>query len=187
MSDIRVSVKWKSSTVFAGEDIEGIITFKNVSQVDNLHLSPSTGECASTRDLDYDRQRETLLHFPTEGQASHSPAKLPSIPTVPHRSAKIHKSALSLSTHRAFAASPAHGEQGVSSTESSSRTSKQRSSVSIVSIGGETVTEARSPDASTNSARPVRGHVRAASLQLLPRSTASNLGEGPHLGSLGNP
>ena len=32
-SDLQVFVKWKEQTVFAGEDVECTITFKNVAEI----------------------------------------------------------------------------------------------------------------------------------------------------------
>lgn len=167
MSDLRVSVRWKNSTVFAGEEIECIITFKNVSQAPR---SPSPGLQLRRHDPSRERWKEALPLRPTQGLASSSHIKTPLMPGIPHLNTKVHKPALSISTHNGIAPIPALNEPEGVSKVSGSKKKKHGSSVSIVSLSGDPVNGAQTLGSVMNAARPIRGHVRAASLQLLPRS-----------------
>jgi len=176
MSDIRASVQWKSSTVFAGEDIECRITFKNVSQASNPRHSPSPSKHRRGRGPSGERRKEALPHPPMNGAAVHSNMIYPSMPGFRHPNARSQKPALSLSNSNGFPLSlMPNVSEAVPETRSSENHTHRRS-VSIVSIGGNTIDETSSYGPRLTSRRPVCGHVRAASLQSLPRRVGSSNG-----------
>lgn len=182
MSDIRVSVQWKTSTVFAGEEIECTITFKNVSQVRNVRRSPSPSSQVRGHAAKRERWKEALPLRSTQAPSVAGHRISPSIPGFPQPNTRTHKPALPLSTSNGFPQALApRAPEGLSGM-ASSRSNKHRRSISIVSIGGDTVDEVPAPGQSALSGRPVRGHTRASSLQVLPRRTGMSSG-GPLTGS----
>lgn len=168
MSDVRVSVQWKSSVVFAGEDLECIITFNNVSQAYHVGNSSSSSSNLRNQSTARERWKESLPH--------HDPSK-----SIGHtRNNSISKSDHARETSRtrwppSSLTTPAvirHGT-GIAEAQSTKGNTKQerhRRSVSIVSLAHDahqtpnTQTETPTP----TFPRPVRGHARAASLQVLP-------------------
>ncbi len=181
MSAIHVSTQWKSSTVFAGEEIECTITFENVSQAHNFPRIPSPSSQLLRGGPSRERWKETLQIRSTQGLASSNQRTSPSISGIPQTTSKTHKPSLSLSTsHRCPPVSMPSRSESVSKI-SSSANNKHRRSVSIVSIGGETIDEAPSRSPVLGSGRPIRGHLRAASLQVLPRRMI-NSNSGPQSG-----
>lgn len=176
MSDIRVSVQWKSSTVFAGEDIECTITFKNFSQPGNLRRSPSPSTQLRRHGTSRERWKEPLQRRSVQGAAIYGNKIPPSMPGFPHPYTRSHKPALSLSTSNGFPLAPTPSISEAVPRARSSENNPHSTSVSIVSIGGDTIDEAPSPGPMLSSGRPVRGHVRAASLQFLPRRASSSNG-----------
>lgn len=160
MSDIRVSVQWKSSTVFAGEDIECTITFKNVARA---RRTPSPNSQIRGHGLHRERWKDNLpsqlLQKPTAGQQRKS--SLASQPGY-----RKHKPALSLSTPNGHYPP----QQQNSEPPPQTSTYQKRRSISIVSIGTNLPEEntTHTPPLS-GVRRPSHGHSRAASLQLLPK------------------
>ena len=182
MSDIRVSVQWKSSTVFAGEEVACTITFKNVAQPRSLRRSPSPSQFrghASHRE----RWKEALpmRSGQSPGIAAHRNSS--SLPGFATSKARMHKQTLSLSTSNGFPPASVSGLREAAPAVSRGGESKHRRSVSIVSLGGETGEETSPHGQHMNSGRPTRGHTRSASLQVLPRRGAV-LGGGPSSGNL---
>lgn len=163
MSNIRVFVQWKNSTVFAGEDIECQITFKNISQCSTTHgnssLSPELCTSASSRG----RWKESIA-----SQPAHIPSRQSQnfAASTPQNSLTVHRSTLSFS-----AQSPRRqGLTGIFSSDTSKNDSvgqqKHKRSVSIVSIGKEPTTAAETYVHPLALKRPGRAHARAASLQV---------------------
>ncbi|KAI9776214.1 MAG: hypothetical protein M1839_000535 [Geoglossum umbratile] len=167
-STIRVFVHWTEQTVFAGEDVECRITFKNTAPVvggakpntQNNQGFPAGG----------DRQRKTPWHGPVAGTRS-SGALVSGASASPPRG---HQPTLSLSVPP----SPGrrHGSPGSSGAAPNGITERPRHkhhrSVSIIPIGGSRV--GGSEGTKTNGVppsgqRPSRGHTRSASLQIVPR------------------
>ena len=163
MSDnVRVSVQWKSNTVFAGEHIECIITFTNASQ-SRRSTSPRPRGIGSSRD----RWKDSLSS-PTAHTEHHTHDKVPSVAPSSNVYPRFHKAASSVGEANGGPklATPDNGTtivKGIASGEKS-----HRRSVSIVSIGGDTIEEStvRGPPLRQ---RPGQAHMRAASLQILPR------------------
>ena len=176
MSDIRVFVQWKSSTVFAGEEIECTITFRNVSQPRNLRRSPSPSTQLRRHGSSRERWKETLPLRSVQGATNSGNKISPSIPGFPHPNTRSHKPSLSLSTSSGFPLARTPNTPDTVSKAPSSDRNEHRRSVSIVSIGGDTIDENPSPGPILSSKRPVRGHARAASLQVLPKRTDSSNG-----------
>ena len=160
MSDIRVSVQWKSSTVFAGEDIECAITFRNVARAQR---APSPN--AQLRGHGFNRERwkdNVPSHSIRKSSGGHQRKT-----SVASQSAyRTHKPALSLNTLNGHLVP----QQPSNSPLQQTSTQDKRRSISIVSIGGN-VADGESGHGSplNSSKKPTRGHSRAASLQVLPR------------------
>ena len=168
MSDVHVSVQWISSAVFAGEDLECIITFKNVSQAYHVQSSSSPNFNLRGQSTARERWKESLPH--------HGPSR-----SIGHtRNNSISKSdhaQETSSTHwpSSFLASPVDPRHSIGIAEAQSakgdtKHERHRRSVSIVSLGNDvhqtqnTRTESQTPTVR----RPGKGHASAASLQVLP-------------------
>ena len=161
---IRVFVRWHDQTVFAGEDVQCRITFKNVAPA---HSGAHPSAKASPHHLRPQRPK------PGPGLAP---------PTGPG-AARGHRSSLSLtvpsprSRHRADSTpwSPP------AALETRPASNGHRRSVSIVSIGSAGAADGQTPasPASSSVSNPRRGHVRASSLQIASRAAVAN---GPRSG-----
>ena len=166
MSNIRVSVQWQKSTVFAGENIECTITFKNTSPTTIHSGSPSphthTRRTGQTRDrwkFNSPQQQDV-----DAGQTAIVGASRPR--------GHGHRSTLSLNTSNTGVL---HGgphpppNKIRENTDLANR--RHKNSVSIISISHDSTTEV--PNSKTNNpipARnpPLRKHGRSASLQATP-------------------
>ena len=164
MSDIRVSVQWKNPTVFAGEDVECTITFKNIALAHRLRPSPSPGH-GSHRE----RWRETLPMRSANTPTSNKHGKSPSFPGPSQSYATTHKQSLSMSSANGFAKSPVAEVHNAITKVASPGDNKHRRSVSIVSIRGEIDDEATQQGQLLNSGRSGHSHTRAVSLHVMPR------------------
>lgn len=163
-SNIRVFVQWKDSTVFAGEDIECTITFKNVASPEGHDRSPTRRPNGFA--MGGERQRKLNVppvHSSTRPSVSRNSSFASQLPPS---HARGHGPALSLyapstAGGRASAVppSPAHGNNAGGQ--------KHARSVSIVSLGTDAGTEL-SHDRGVPIRRPARGHGRSASLQVVP-------------------
>lgn len=166
-SNIRVFVQWKNSTVFAGEDIECTITFKNVAPPEGSDRSP-------VRKLNGfahggDRQRKLPpVHSSTRPSLSRNSSF---VSQGPYQNSRGHRPALSLSSplpvhnhHPSSHSSAAH--HNGSPTPGGQKHAHGRS-LSILSIGTDAATE-KSYEAANSPRRPARGHGRSASLQVMP-------------------
>lgn len=169
LTNIRVFVQWTEQTVFAGEDIECEITFRNIAPTPapsraTLHPPLANGFAPGG-----DRQRKTTAAHVKNGSAS-------SARPVPQSG---HRTTLSLNvpvnTVRSQAApdswnvAPSKGKQGHS----------HKRSVSIISIGASDSGVIGDITGSVgNVERPQRskGHGRSASLQIVPRRHGVNGG-----------
>lgn len=178
MSNIRVFVQWSEQTVFAGENIECQITFKNVAAVPNVPGSTSHPGSLNGFASNGGRERKIMpLHTPASQGKSNALQNNRSAP-----SSRGHRSALSLNVP---AGSGRSGEGlGPKTTAYNKVGIEQRShkrSVSIMSLGisedpGDEVVIQR--NVAEGSRGPSRGHARASSLQIIPRRTGTN-GTGP--------
>lgn len=168
-SDIQVFVKWKDQSIFAGEDVECTITFKNVAEKgDDPGNAPTPHSRRQSRSAITPRSDSFSLRLPS------NPFRNPnrrSYPTVPRKS-PAHRISSSVSSPLIGSHSfppPSTPRNGPSAGH------KHKRSISILSIdseGGNSNTAGdktpRTPG-QLNHSRPVRGHGRSASLQVVPR------------------
>ena len=158
MSDIRVSVQWSSSTVFSGEDIECKITFKNDSQALDTFHSASSNSVLRNPALARGRWKGIL------------PAQIPLSQHPKNWNSK--KQVLDSFINNNEFKSP------------SATRNPHRRSVSIVSLAKETQTrsEEKPQRHASPLKRPNQGHIRTASLQIVPGRVGAG-GSGPSSGS----
>ncbi|KZF19993.1 Rgp1-domain-containing protein [Xylona heveae TC161] len=158
-SNIRVYVQWKEQTVFAGEDVECIITFKNVAR-DESRASTVNGFMPRG-----ERQRKiTPFQVPlSDASMSRNPAALAS-------QARGHRPTLSLNVPSSNISSP-HPSSPWSGRSNGSYTpgNAHKRSVSILSVGSDALPEEPPIHGSAlPTIKPTRNHARSASLQILP-------------------
>jgi len=164
-SSIRVFVRWKEQTVFAGEDVECEITFKNVAANPSSHR-------ASPNNNPSPFQPPSHRKAPSS-QIKGSPLNPHSAPT-----GRGHRSTLSLTVPTNSSRPPVVSGSWPSkqSVKTPQDAGKHKRSVSIISIPAN---ESATDDISSQTGRgergrPSRGHGRAASLQILPRGSGLN-------------
>lgn len=166
-------MQWKNSTVFAGEDIECQITFKNISQCSTTREGSSLSPELCTSALGRGRWKESIA-----SQSAQIPSRQPQNPasSTPQNPLTVHRSALSLSAQ----SSRRQGLTGIYSSDASKNNSvgqqKHKRSVSIVSIGKEPRIAAETYVHPLALKRPGRGHARSASLQVPSHKTGIALG-----------
>jgi hypothetical protein len=173
-SNIRVFVQWSEQTIFAGEDIECQITFKNVAAVPNApSSSPHPGSLNGFTTGGGRERKSTPLRTPAapgKNNISQSSRAAPS--------GRGHRSTLSLNVPVGSGRSnqtDVPRNSGHSEVGQEERSHKR--SVSIISLG---ISEDPGDEASTQrnvaegSRRPSRGHIRASSLQIIPRRSGTN-------------
>ena len=169
MSDIRVSVQWKNPTVFAGEDIECTITFKNIALARSVRRSPSPDTHTTSHGSHRERWKDTLPIRSPNVTASTIHRKSPSLSGVSQPHTRTHKQALSPSSANSFPKSPINDVHSTLSKNSYVGDTKHRRSVSIVSLQGD-ANKGTSPHGQLlNSGRASHAHSRAASLHVMPR------------------
>ena len=160
-------MNWTEQTVFAGEDVECIITFKNTAVAPtpvrtSLHPSSAKGFGPGS-------QRKPLV-----SQAQREADSLPGNHSTPGRS---HRSTLSLNGPTvSLRSQPTSTPWGGHSSKPSG---PHKRSVSIISIGaseGGTDDVASHGSFADRPKGPSRGHGRSASLQIIPRRQGVNGG-----------
>lgn len=177
-SDIQVFVRWKEQTIFAGEDVECIITFKNVAET-------SSPDAHGPQHPVHQRKASRSI---TVGSQSDSYFSLKS-PQNFFFNNHYHRRSLTLSprnktfdrSHRIssslgspFGAAHSFPPQSPSTLGPGSN-HKHKRSISILSIDSEGGGHDKTPATPQfNRARPARGHGRSASLQILPRRNDDN-------------
>ncbi|CAI6339379.1 unnamed protein product [Periconia digitata] len=167
-SNIRVFVQWKNSTVFAGEDVECTITFKNVAPVSNRSPVRKANGFAHHGG---ERQRKLPpVHSSTRPSLSRNSSFVSQGPSQNHRG---HRPALSLSSplppngDRLPPAQTSASLYNGSTTPGGVRKHAHGRSLSILSMGTDAPTET-SHEGTSSPRRPARGHGRSASLQVIP-------------------
>ena len=160
-SKVRAYVQWKDSSVFSGEEIECIISFKNTC--DDKDQQAPDDHTTSSRQKPAQRQR-TVTH------STQQLSTVPSVaPSVAGSRAPSHRPTLSLSVYPP----PSNAHQRVPSHAASNTTNTTRNaptharSLSIMSMGSDNAAATNS-----NNVRrpPARGHGRSASMQVLSRT-----------------
>lgn len=166
-TNIRVFVQWTEQTVFAGEEIECQITFKNVASNPppprTLIHPPSTNGFAAGGD----RQRKVPI-AQVRNTNSLSPRHPPS--------ARGHRSTLSLTAPVGVGRSPpGPGSWTGAHSKASASGSTHKRSVSIISIGAsESAADDNASNGTADGQRMMRAHRRSASLQIIPRRPGQN-------------
>ena len=181
MSDIRVSVQWKNPAVFAGEDIECTITFKNIALARRVNHSPPPSPHTTSHGSHRERWKETLPMRSANTPASPKHRRSPSLPGFSQSHAGTHKHLLSNNSANGSGKSSVAEFYDSISKPACPGHNKHRRSVSIVSIRGEANEETSRHGHLLNSGRSGHSHARAASLHVMPRgngplSNASLLG-----------
>lgn len=168
MSDIRVSVQWKNLTVFAGEDIECTITFKNVALARSVRRSPSPSPHSANYGSHRERWKETLPIRSANSSTSATHRKSPSFSSFSQSHARTHKQGSSISSANGIPKSPIIDVGDDISKTAAPGDNKHRRSVSIVSIRGQANDEIQHGQLK-KSGRLGHSHIRSASLHVMPR------------------
>lgn len=170
-SNIQVFVKWRDQTIFAGENVECTITFKNVAD--------TASEASNGGDGGQHQRKASRVanHAGSPNSDSFFSLKSPQNLFSGRRSYSIssqrkpyHRTASSLSSP--LAASHSFPPTSSPSTRSWQPGHSHKRSVSILSIDSEGPTE-KAPSPQNLRAKPARGHGRSASLQIAPRRNES--------------
>ena len=169
-------MQWTEQTVFAGEDIECQITFKNIATTPTPSKSTQRTAAANGFAPGGERQRK-----PPGTQVKSS--TLSPRPTQPIRG---HRTTLSLTAPVTTMRSPqiGSGPWNGAHPKSGNENGSHKRSVSIISIGAS---ETAADDTTSHSSLPEgprrlsRGHGRSASLQIVARRNV--VGGGPMLGN----
>lgn len=166
-SDIQVFVRWKDQTIFAGEDVECTITFKNVAE-----SSPNSGP---GEPHSHQRRHSRAVNTSSNSDSFFS-LKSPFSQSRRSYSKPFHRVTSSLNSpwfgSHSFPppSTPSTPRHGPSSGH------KHKRSVSILSIDGEGGGENTQIPRSPSRPKPARGHGRSASLQVLPRQNENHEG-----------
>jgi RAB6A-GEF complex partner protein 2 len=180
-SSIRVFVHWTEQTVFAGEDVDCRITFKNTAPVVGGAKPNARNTQANGFPVGGDRQRKAPWQGPAAGARSNMPLASRT------SSSRGHQPALSVS----MPPSPGrrHGSPGSSGATPNGTTERPRHkhhrSVSITPIGRHKAGggEGGKTNGMPSGQRPSRGHTRSASLQIAPKSFGRSTSPGTTSGS----
>lgn len=164
LTNIRVFVQWTEQTVFAGEDIECEITFKNIATTPTpsrttLHPGAANGFAPGG-----ERQRK----------APGAQVKSSTLSPRPPQATRGHRTTLSLTAPVTSVRSSqvGSGSWNGGHSKAGKESGSHKRSVSIISIGAS---ETAADDLASHSSLPEgprrlsRGHGRSASLQIVPR------------------
>ncbi|KAL5118986.1 Golgi membrane exchange factor (Ric1p-Rgp1p) subunit [Pleosporales sp. CAS-2024a] len=162
-SNIRVFVQWKNATVFAGEDVECTITFKNVALPEGRGRSPARTHNGFAPGGDRQRQLPRV-HSSTRPSASRNSSFTTA--QKPPAQVRAHGPALSLYTPSSVG-SPRSPARPSAATAHSTGGQNHGRSLSIMSLGADAAPET-SRDRGPSSPRPARAHARSGSLQIVP-------------------
>ncbi|KAF3008618.1 hypothetical protein E8E13_008121 [Curvularia kusanoi] len=166
-SNIRVFVQWKDATVFAGEDVQCTITFKNVANPGGRDPSPVRRHNGFAPGGE--RQRKLPpVHSSTRPSISRNSSFVSQIPGSPHlrghsTAASVHAASIAGDVRSPITPSGGFGNPG--------RGHKHGRSISIISLGTDAATGG-SHNGSVTPTRPSRGHGRSASMQVLNRPSS---------------
>ena len=174
MSQIQLSVQWRNSTVFAGEDVDCTITFKNVARPPPQPQSHSPGPRLRHHDK-RERWKGALPERSAHGKQNLGLLELPSAGRFKEFSAGAHRTCATLGAHKdGYSETTASAPRGdVPKLTKVGGSHKHKRSVSIVSIGGDLIGEPATPCQKPRPGTNVRRHARAISLQVLPKRTES--------------
>lgn len=171
-SNIQVFVKWKDQTIFAGENVECTITFKNVTD------SSSEARSGGEHGLHQRKASRVANRASNSNSDSFFALKSPQGLFSGRRSYSIssqrppnHRTASSLSSPIG-ASHSFPPPSGPSTPRNWQPGHSHKRSVSILSIDSEGQPD-KSPSQQNFRARPARSHGRSASLQVAPRRNDS--------------
>ncbi|KAF1812718.1 Rgp1-domain-containing protein [Eremomyces bilateralis CBS 781.70] len=175
-SNLRVSVQWKQPAIFAGEDVECIITFKNVAHTpEDRPVGPPT----RPNGVEIPRYKASRRDRPQSHTRNSSLNSQFSIPV-----GRGHRPTLSVQTASARAPNGSIAESAETplSSAATPRPNHGRS-LSIISLGSQSngVNSSGQPVETSRSRK--RNHGRSSSAQLV----SSHASTGPHAGQRGTP
>jgi len=193
-SNIRAFVHWKEATVYAGEEIECIVTLKNIAKApdtpeeDRPQITVPNGLLADRKPYNAPAtaapsRRSSIV------QGRLPPSRPPSMSNArgapPSRG---HRPALSLNVVNAASRAGSHTAPLPANAPNTAVQPAQGHgrSLSIISLGSDLPNDGRIPHGGATGKRPARGHVRSASLQFSPR-TSSQTSTGLPLGGSRQP
>ncbi|KAK5729577.1 Golgi membrane exchange factor (Ric1p-Rgp1p) subunit [Elasticomyces elasticus] len=187
LSNIRAFVQWKESSVYSGEEIECIITFKNVGktveevQGEDVQTPLANGNgngttyghgSGHTRTASYatsaapSRRASVAQGRPAQSRVPSATAVRDAPPSRGHRPA-LSLSVVSAPTRAGLRSAPLPLRSPRSAVQSVKAHGR---SLSIMSLGSDTHNDSRTPTAGpAHPARPAKGHGRSASLQIAPK------------------
>lgn len=185
-SNLRVFVSFKEDTIFAGEDIEATITFKNVEplkppqerskQRGGVNVPPIRESPASTQRPPSQPASRTA-HSRQPSIASHNSKPPPRPASVRRQSQLGHRQALSLNV---LESSPRKDQVNLPPSAGTAPGTPRRGSqshgrsVSIVSIGSDADKQGKRASTTRESGKPVLKLSRSASVQVTPTLGASS-------------
>ncbi|KAK5175212.1 Golgi membrane exchange factor (Ric1p-Rgp1p) subunit [Saxophila tyrrhenica] len=179
-SNIRAHVQWREPSVYAGEEIECIITFKNIAVPPNQEQNGAEQTPLASSHPPERRPFQTPS-VPHSRKSSAAQGKAPSRRTPSMASnttsaqpAKGHRPTLSLNvvngqTRGGLQSAPIPAKGPNSAIRP---TAGHGRSLSIMSYGSDVPNESRGPSSAPLAKRPLKGHGRSASLQLSPKPQA---------------
>ena len=186
-SNIRAFVRWREPSVYAGEEVECIITFKNVAvppgqeqkdeDVTGLPNAPLRDGRQSQAQQTSHSRRSSLA------QAKATSARAPSVGSVKGlQSSGAHRPTLSLNV----VSGPSRGGLQSAPIQAKAPNSAVQAtghgrSLSIMSLGSDVTSEGRGTMPGPASKRPTKARGRSASLQVLPKPT---LQVSPYVGGI---
>ncbi|KAK5112141.1 hypothetical protein LTR62_004484 [Meristemomyces frigidus] len=179
-SNIRAFVQWKDASVYAGEEIECVITFRNIARAWQEEYATEAQRSLATNGHGHLRAASRAPSTVASRRTSMAPSRPPppsraASSGIPARNApgvRGHRPTLSLNVVSApsrgglhSAPLPSHAPPGtVKPAKGHGR------SLSIMSLGSTSTSEAQSP---APHKRPARGHGRSASMQLTSRTSTA--------------
>jgi len=165
-TNIRVSVQWKQPTIFAGEEVECTITFRNVASVPGSERAASQSAHVNGTIANEDRRRRLpQLYARSRASVSRNSSISSHLPEHQTRGHKPAPSLSSPSSTNGHAIPPQSGDTSGPTTVAN----RAGRSLSIKSMGTEAGTLSKYVRAPTEARRPGNGHSRASSLQVVPR------------------
>ncbi|TKA67317.1 hypothetical protein B0A55_09070 [Friedmanniomyces simplex] len=192
-SNIRAYVQWREPSVYAGEDIECIITFKNIGrtvedeQGEDVQTPPANGNgYGHGRTPSYatsaapSRRTSIAQGWPTPSRALSVTAAKGAPPSRGHRPA-LSLNVVSAPSRTGLRSAPLQ----IRTPHSTIRSVKGHGrSLSIMSLGSDSPSDSGPPAASRPpGARPTKGHGRSASLQVPPKTAPLQISVGLGIGA----
>ena len=172
-SNIRAFVHWKEPSIYAGEDIECIITFRNVAaypgqeqQEEDEPQTPYSNGFSRAPSVVASR-RSSLAQSSVQASWAPSFSSSRQAPNGRGHRPALSLNVLSTSSRNGPPSAGLHSAPMSGRTPTSARPVKGHGrSLSIMSLGSEAPSEGRHAMPPPTTKRPTRGHTRSASLQV---------------------